>query len=81
METMKDLEIVPNFSYKIGLDLRTLVYLAGTNVRNHIREGTHHDALEDCKHQVKYCVEALNRIKGNKSVVKLMESILLEELT
>ena len=42
-------------------DIRTLMDLA--NHRGTAkREGTHHNALDDCIYQVGYCVEALNKI-------------------
>lgn len=61
-----------NISYKSGLDIRTLMYLAGTSTKDIVREGTHHDALEDCKYQVKYVTKALNELKINKQVVSLI---------
>lgn len=76
METMKQLEIKPTFSYKIGLDLRTLVYLAGVDAdKGRVREGTHHDALADAKFQVKYAVAALNAIKTSKTAIKFLEGL------
>lgn len=76
METLRKLGITPQFSYKIGLDLRTLTYLAGNiTVDSFPREGTHHDALDDCKHQVKYAVAALNAVKGNKAALTLLEKL------
>lgn len=36
-------------------DVRTLVSLAPEIKENTIREGTHHNALDDCYHQIKYC--------------------------
>lgn len=44
-------------------DIRTLMDLAdhrGTKER----EGIHHNALDDCKYQVGYCVEAMNKLYG-----------------
>ncbi len=75
METFKQLGIKPSVSYKSGLDIRTLVYLAGTSVSTTIREGVHHDALEDCKHQVKYCVEALNKVKASKKALDFLNKM------
>lgn len=43
-------------------DIRTLVDIKNNNKRSTIpREGTHHDALDDCIYQVAYCVDALNK--------------------
>jgi hypothetical protein len=64
-EAMKRLSIKPSFSYRTARDIRTLVDLANTHHRPN-REGTHHDALDDCKFQVQYCVEALNKLKGGE---------------
>lgn len=75
METMKQLDIKPSFGYKAGLDLRTLVYLSGTSFDSTQREGVHHDGLADAKHQVKYAVKALNQVKTNKNVIKLLEKL------
>lgn len=38
-------------------DVRTLVSFAPEIKKNAIREGTHHNALDDCYHQIKYCSE------------------------
>lgn len=77
-ETLKQCNIKPSYSYKMGLDLRTLVYLAGVKVDKTPREGTHHDALDDCKHQVKYCVKSLNAIKTNKQAIQVLSNLLSE---
>lgn len=75
VDTLKQLGIKQSFSYKAGLDLRTLVYLAGTSFDSHKREGVHHDALDDCKFQVKYAVEAITAVKGNKKVLRMLDKI------
>ncbi len=62
-ETLKRLGIKPKFRYKVARDLRTAVDLGKITISKVTREGVHHDALDDCKHQVKYLVEALNRLK------------------
>lgn len=64
-ETLKKLGIKPKFHYRVARDLRTLVSLARVvSIKTFAREGTHHDALEDCKFQVKYCVAALNQLRS-----------------
>lgn len=63
MQTMKLCGIKPNVSYKSGMDLRTLVYLAGESVSQHKREGLHHNGLDDAKFQVKYAVAAMRALK------------------
>lgn len=63
-ETLKRLGIKPNFRYQAARDIRTLTDLAKLSTKDpqFAREGTHHDALDDCKFQVKYCVAAFNKI-------------------
>ena len=75
LETMKQLNIKPSFNYKNGLDLRTLSYLAGLKIDNFVREGVHHDALDDCKHQIKYCVAGLNAVKTSKTLIQFIEKV------
>lgn len=76
MDTLKQLGIKPKVSYKSGMDLRTLVYLAGVSVSDFPRVGTHHDGLDDAKYQVKYCVAALSAVKTNKAVLKTLERLI-----
>ena len=73
MDTFKLIGITPKFSYRVGLDLRTLVYLAGISTSDHVRQGTHHDALDDAKFQVKYAVDALNKVRANKALLRLLD--------
>lgn len=66
-ESMRRHNITPSFCYRTCMDIRTLTRLASfAKSVAWIREGTHHDALDDCKYQVKYCVDALNKLKGLK---------------
>lgn len=62
-ETFKQLNIKPLFHYRAARDLRTIVDAGKVTIDKTSREGTHHDALDDCRHQVKYCVASLNAIK------------------
>ena len=75
VNVLHQLNIKPGFSYKAGMDLRTLVYLAGISVSDFPREGVHHDGLADAKHQVKYTVAALNAIKTNKVAIRMLERL------
>jgi len=63
-QTLRRLKIKPKFRYQAARDIRTLNDLGKTALTNtpSIRDGVHHDALEDCKFQVKYCVVALNSL-------------------
>lgn len=44
-------------------DIRTLMDLADHKSEK-VREGIHHNAVDDCKFQVAYCVEALNKLNA-----------------
>lgn len=63
METLKRLNIKPKFKYSLARDIRTLVDLSKLNYKKIPRKGIHHNALDDCKHQVTYCLKALKKIK------------------
>lgn len=59
MQAFKRLKLKPLFSYKRARDIRTLMDLAGKNGSIKARhQGVPHDALDDCYHQIDYCVEA-----------------------
>lgn len=53
------------FAYTQVKDLRTLTEVAGIDIRNYKRVGAH-NALEDCKFQVQYLVDCLNKITIKK---------------
>ncbi len=75
---LQRLGIKQSFKYKAGLDLRTLVYVAGINIDGFPREGTHHNGLADAKHQVKYTVAALNAVKTNKNAIALLNRLVTD---
>lgn len=54
------------WDYKNVRDIRTLIDLADIDPHSYDNSGTHHDALDDCKFQVRYTVDALNKLKGVK---------------
>lgn len=55
--------IPPNFQYWQARDIRTIVDLAGINVFTYKQKnGVAHSALNDCLHQVRYCVDAFNKL-------------------
>jgi hypothetical protein len=66
-ETLKLLNIKPKFSFRSARDIRTLVSLSKLTVKSIPREGTHHDALDDCKHQAKYVSAAYNKLNKTRS--------------
>lgn len=53
-------------NYKGARDIRTLVDLSGIDLNNYDWTNKTHNALDDCKFQIKYCVDALNLIKAQK---------------
>jgi hypothetical protein len=71
MNHFKKLGIKPNFTYKDARDIRTLVALAGLPKTDVKREGIHHNALDDCRFQVKYCVECIQTLNMRRNDGKL----------
>lgn len=59
--TLRRLGIKPRVNYKSARDIRTLQDLADYPA-GQPRSGVHHDALDDCKFQVSYCVAAFNKL-------------------
>lgn len=53
------------FHYRSMRDIRTLVDLSNVSYKRYEREGTHHNALDDCKHQVIYCSGCFKALKGD----------------
>lgn len=49
--------------YKGARDIRTLVDLSGIDLNDYNWKAKTHNALDDCKFQVKYCVDALKLLK------------------
>jgi len=52
--------------YKGARDIRTLVDLSGIDLSKYDWSKKTHNALEDCKFQVQYCVDALNLFNKGK---------------
>jgi exodeoxyribonuclease VIII len=48
--------------YRGARDIRTLVDLSKINLDSYNWNAKTHDALDDCKFQIKYCVDAFNKI-------------------
>lgn len=44
-------------------DVRTLVTLANINIKDFKFEGTKHNGIDDCKHQIRYCSVAYGSLK------------------
>ena len=55
---------VGKLPFRKARDIRTLVELSNMDPTGLSRAGTHHDALDDCKHQVKYCYYAFQELKN-----------------
>lgn len=73
LNTLHALNIKPLFSYKAGMDLRTLVYLGKVSSSDFVRDGVHHDGLADSVFQVKYAVAALNKIQGSRALINRLK--------
>lgn len=67
-EAYKSRGVVPAFTYWGARDIRTLLDLAGVNPKAYVNTGTPHDALDDAKIQVKYCVDAFNILHSDQPV-------------
>jgi hypothetical protein len=60
--TRLDLRPMP---YRSARDIRTLVDLSGIDLKSYDwKKGKTHHALDDCKFQITYCVDALNTLRG-----------------
>jgi len=66
MNHFHKLNIRPKFGYKTARDLRTLVDLADVKCKSYPREGVHHNALDDCRYQIKYAVDCFKKIEEKK---------------
>ncbi|KAK0105436.1 hypothetical protein ONS96_004823 [Cadophora gregata f. sp. sojae] len=69
------------WTYKNDMCVRTLVRTAGDILgRDFSREepfqGTRHDALDDCRHQIRYMVKARNAMKSLSEKPKLSSNVL-----
>jgi len=53
------LGIPPSVHFTQYKDIRTLTYLAGVNSADFAPVGEAHVALDDCKFQISYCIEAI----------------------
>lgn len=51
-------------SYRGARDIRTLVDLSGIDLNSYDWNAKTHNALEDCKFQIKYCVDAMRMLKS-----------------
>lgn len=61
-ETLKLLEMKPLFSFRATRDIRTLLEISKFDYKSLVREGTHHDGLDDAIFQAKYVSMALQKI-------------------
>jgi hypothetical protein len=53
--------------YRSMRDIRTLMDLAD-HTSEIVREGIHHNALDDAKYQAQYCAEAMQKLLGKKHI-------------
>lgn len=54
------------WNFRSEMDVRTLVNFAPNVKTNTPFTGVEHDPIDDCKHQIKYCVEIWNMLKTQK---------------
>lgn len=54
------------WNFRSEMDVRTLVAFAPEVKANTPFTGVYHDPIDDCKHQIKYCVEIWNMLKTQK---------------
>lgn len=66
----------PRLSYKAGMDIRTLTYLSKVDRSDFPREGVHHNGLDDAIYQVKYVSAAIQKLRGDKTLVSRIKAIL-----
>jgi oligoribonuclease (3'-5' exoribonuclease) len=61
----------PPWAFYEDRDVRTIVELGrrllNYEYKNVTFEGTVHNALDDCRHQIKYCFEIYNKLKNQKA--------------
>ena len=75
-ETLKQLDIKPLFSFRAARDIRTLVDLGKVSTSDfNATRVLHHDSLDDCFTQVRYCVAALNKVSGRVEVNKRLKEL------
>ena len=67
-QAYKVCNIEPCWFYYEDRDLRTLVELGHRlykiSIKNIVFDGQKHNALDDCKHQIKYCCEIYNNLRN-----------------
>lgn len=51
-------------AFKNAMDLRTLVYLSGIDLSSYDWSGKTHDALDDCRFQIKFTVDSMNALNN-----------------
>lgn len=56
---------LPGMNYKMAYDIRTLTGLSDLNLNAYDWSNKTHNALDDCRFQVKYCTDALNRLRNH----------------
>lgn len=62
------------FRYKLARDIRTLTDLADYDPFVDKRDGTHHDALEDCRYQVRYVCRGLEILREAHRYKKMFDT-------
>ena len=64
MNHLRVLNYNPSFRFSVGKDIRTLTDLGNHDWAKYEKDREQaHNALEDCKYQVKYCVDCFNYLR------------------
>lgn len=61
--------------YKGSMDIRTLCYLSNINLDKYDWSQKTHDALDDCKFQIKYCCDAYKIISESKEKAWMYDEV------
>lgn len=68
-----------NWSFRYERDVRTLVSFAPEIKNDYVKFiGTKHDALDDCKHQIRYCSETYKLIKPVNKIEDINDKLLAD---
>ena len=59
-----DCDLETPWSYKNQMDCRTMVYMSKISTRKYDSSGTKHNAVDDCKWQIAWTVDAYHILRG-----------------
>ena len=64
---MRAVGVEPPWKFRAQRDTRTAYDVLNFDAKNQPRSGVHHIALDDCHHQIKCLMDAINSAKGSSS--------------